>query len=121
MAYTSIIPPIHPPSRSDNPFATCWTRPGALSFHFNNGEGIAQLVKKLAAQKWNGAIIGPHGSGKSTLLEALKPAIVATGRSIQAISLHDGQRRLPYTFFKTWPSNSKSIIIIIDGYEQLGW
>ena len=92
-----------PPSAiaRDNPFATCWTRPGALPFRFNNGQSAEQLVAKLAAQQWHGAIVGPHGSGKSTLLEALKPAIVAAGRSIQAISLRDGQRRLPRDFFAT--------------------
>ena len=25
------------PSRHDNPFATCWTRPGAIPFRFENG------------------------------------------------------------------------------------
>jgi energy-coupling factor transporter ATP-binding protein EcfA2 len=120
MPHASISLPFHSPSRRDNPFATCWTRPGALPFRFNYDQNIDQLVEKLAAQQWRGAIIGPHGSGKSTLLEALKPAIVATGRSVQAISLRDGQRRLPHAFFTTWPGNSNAIVII-DGYEQLGW
>jgi energy-coupling factor transporter ATP-binding protein EcfA2 len=110
----------YPPSRGLNPFATCWTRPGALPFRFNNGQSVKQLVAKLAAQKWRGAIIGPHGSGKSTLLESLKPAIVATGRSIQAISLRDGQRRLPSVYLGTNAGNSNTVIII-DGYEQLAW
>jgi energy-coupling factor transporter ATP-binding protein EcfA2 len=120
MSHASISLSFHSPSRRDNPFATCWTRPGALPFRFNYDQNIDQLVEKLAAQHWRGAIIGPHGSGKSTLLEALKPAIVATGRCIQAISLHDGQRRLPRHFFATWASESNAVIII-DGYEQLGW
>ena len=111
---------IAPPSRGLNPFATCWTRPGALPFRFNNDQGVEHLLAKLAAQKWHGAIIGPHGSGKSTLLESLKPAIIAAGRSIQTISLHDGQRRLPRHFLKTCESESNTVIII-DGYEQLGW
>jgi energy-coupling factor transporter ATP-binding protein EcfA2 len=109
-----------PPSRELNPFATCWTRPGALTFHFGNGQSAEQLVAKLAAQQWRGAIIGPHGSGKSTLLEALKPALAAAGRNIQAISLHDGQRRLPRYFLDAC-GNKLSSLFIIDGYEQLGW
>ena len=120
MSHASVSLSFHSPSRRDNPFATCWTRPGALPFHFSNGQTVDQLVKKLAAQQWRGAIVGPHGSGKSTLLEALTPAIVQGGRSIQATSLRDGQRSLPRNFFATWPNNSNSIIII-DGYEQLGW
>jgi energy-coupling factor transporter ATP-binding protein EcfA2 len=109
-----------PPSRRVNPFATCWTRPGALSFRFSNGQSVEQLISQLAAQQWNGAIVGPHGSGKSTLLESLKRVIAAAGRTIQAISLRDGQRRLPRDFFATWASDSNAVVII-DGYEQLGW
>ena len=120
MPQTSLAPSHHPPSRGLNPFATCWTRPGALPFRFNNRQSTDQLIAKLAAQQWRGAIIGPHGSGKSTLLEALKPAIIAAGRSIQTISLRDGQRRLPRHFFATWKSDTNAIVII-DGYEQLGW
>ncbi len=110
-----------PPSRRDNPFATCWTRPGALPFHFSNGQTAEQLAAKLVGQHWRGAIIGPHGSGKSTLLETLKPALVAAGRSIHAISLHDGQRRLPRRFFRNMRQCSLTRLVIIDGYEQLGW
>src|SRR6185312_8582419 len=111
---------VAPPSRHGNPFATCWTRPGALAFRFSNGQGAEQLAAKLATQQWRGAIVGPHGSGKSTLLEALKPAIIAAGRSIQAVYLRDGQRRLPRDFFATRSSDSNSVVII-DGYEQLSW
>src|SRR4051794_29546436 len=87
-----------PPSRRDNPFATCWTRLGTIPFRFDKSQTAEQLVDKLLTQEWRGAIIGPHGSGKSTLLEALKPALIAAGRNILAISLRDGQRRLPRDF-----------------------
>jgi energy-coupling factor transporter ATP-binding protein EcfA2 len=77
-------------------------------------------VSKLASQQWQGAIIGPHGSGKSTLVESLRPTIIAAGRSIQAISLRDGQRRLPRPIFETRATDANPLVII-DGYEQLGW
>src|SRR6185436_15899767 len=92
--YLSPLPDA-PPSRHANPFATCWTRPGAIPFKFRDGQSADNLVAKLAAQKWYGAIIGPHGCGKSTLLETLKPALVAAGRTIYSISLHDRQPWLP--------------------------
>jgi energy-coupling factor transporter ATP-binding protein EcfA2 len=120
MPQSSIAPSHQPPSRGVNPFATCWTRPGARPYRFSDGQSTDQLIAKLAARLWRGAIIGPHGSGKSTLLEALKPAIIAAGQSIQAISLHDGQRRLPRDFFAAWKSDANAVFII-DGYEQLGW
>jgi energy-coupling factor transporter ATP-binding protein EcfA2 len=123
-----------PPSRLVNPFATCWTRPGALPYCFSAGQSAEQLVAKLAAQHWRGAIVGPHGSGKSTLLESLKPVLVAAGQRIDSISLHDGQCRLPDDFRREFAAKSNrgsdantatsqeaKWLIIIDGYEQLAW
>jgi hypothetical protein len=112
-----------PPSRNSNPFATCWTRPGALSFRFPEGESPETLVARLAANGWWGEIIGPHGCGKSTLLAALLPALHDAGCSIQAITLRDGQRWLPRGYFK-WENestNDSRTLLVIDGYEQLGW
>jgi energy-coupling factor transporter ATP-binding protein EcfA2 len=105
------------PSRHDNPFATCWTRPGALAFRFVDGQSAQQLVMKLSSQNWWGEIVGPHGSGKSTLLEALKPALVAAGRRVHAITLRAGERILPRDFLN-WDGCP---VLILDGYEQLGW
>lgn len=115
----SLAPNSQPPSRHNNPFATCWTRPGAMAFRFGNGQTATDFVGRLAAQRWQGAIIGPHGCGKSTLLETLKPALLAADRHIHATVLHDGQRRLPPNTFKNWQSSKT--IVIVDGYEQLGW
>jgi hypothetical protein len=91
--------PVHAiPSRYDNPFATCWTKPGAIPFRFFAGQSISQIWERLATANWRGAIIGPHGSGKSTLLETLKPALIAAGHSHFAIKLRDRQRSLPKDF-----------------------
>lgn len=112
------------PSRYDNPFATCWTKPGAIPFRFAAGQTVNHILERLAASDWRGAIVGPHGSGKSTLLETLIPALTAAGRPIVAITLRDGQRRLPSDFtqdllsFRTAASPSPPIIVV-DGYEQL--
>jgi hypothetical protein len=116
-----------PPSRNDNPFATCWTKPGALPFRFRDGESHVGLVERFAALGWHGEIIGPHGSGKSTLLESLKPALVTAGCEIHAVSLREAQRRMPpglasalSPMFDALASPQRRILII-DGYEQLGW
>jgi len=80
------------PSRYNNPFATCWTRPGVLAFRFPAGQSAEKLITQLAAQGWCGAIIGPHGSGKTTLLATLRPLLSVVGRGVH----------------------------VVDGYEQLG-
>ena len=123
------------PSRQDNPFATCWTRPGAIPFRFVDGNSVDQLVAKLGAQNWWGEIIGPHGSGKSTLLQTLKPQLAEAGQSVHQITLRDGQRRLPYSQrpqpwtnalsetaeeYTAFSQERKALLLIIDGYEQLG-
>jgi hypothetical protein len=107
------------PSRHDNPFATCWTRPGALPFHFPRGVDVNQLIARLANQHWRGAIVGPHGSGKSTLLETLKPALTAAGRTVVQITLRDGQRYLPRDVFAASALVASNCLLIVDGYEQL--
>jgi hypothetical protein len=107
------------PSRNDNPFATCWTRPGALEYQFADGQSAEQLVAKLAEQGWWGAIVGPHGGGKSTLLETLKPALHAAGMNVHAITLQNAQRTLPQKFLSS--IREPESVVITDGYEQLNW
>jgi stage III sporulation protein SpoIIIAA len=79
------------PSRHSNPFATCWTRPGALPFRFDEGASAAAFVAKLAAHNWLGQIVGPHGSGKTTLLATLAPLLQAAGRRVEVV---DGYEEL---------------------------
>lgn len=112
--------PISPPSRLSNPFATCWTKPGALTFRFPAGAGAEQLVNRLAAQGWRGEIFGPHGSGKSTLLETLRPILAAAGCQGTTIMLRDGQRWLPRGLLRRALALPRPLVIV-DGYEQLNW
>ena len=105
-----------PPAAGSNPFATRFTRPGAIEFLFPEGVSLAGLVGKLRDHRWWGQIIGPHGSGKSTLLGALEPAIARSDRTIERRSLAGGQRQLD-----PLPQLDGSTVLIIDGFEQLSW
>lgn len=99
-----------------NPFATRYTRPGALDFILPPGESVAALVGKLRQQGWWGQIIGPHGSGKSTLLASLTPALEAAGRRVLRETVHSGQRSVAL------PGDlAQDAMLMIDGYEQLSW
>src|SRR5687767_3485333 len=96
-----------------NPFATRFTRPGALEFLFAGDESIGGLVSKLSANCWRGQIIGPHGSGKSTLLAALLPALETAGRRVIQLDAR-GPFALPAAL-------DSATIVVVDGYEQLSW
>lgn len=102
---------------ASNPFSTRFIRPGAIRFLFADRESATSLVKRLHEQRWWGQIVGPHGSGKSTLLETLKPELVAAGRQIAAVTLHQGEHRLPLA----GKSLTATTQLVIDGYEQLSW
>jgi hypothetical protein len=103
---------------SSNPFATRFTRPGALPYCFPSGESAAAIVAQLQAHRWRGEVVGPHGSGKTSLLLTLIGPIEATGRRVEWFALHDGQRALPAEFFRL-PRDRLPRLIVIDGYEQL--
>jgi hypothetical protein len=111
---------LEPPSRHANPFATCWTRPGAIAFQFADGASIKSLVARLQAAGGRGEIVGPHGSGKSTLLETLKLQLAAAGWKVAAITLRDGQRRLSQHWLHSALATARPLLLI-DGYEQLSW
>ncbi len=103
-----------------NPFSTRFTRPGAIDYQFAVDGDRTQLVDKLAANRWMGQIVGPHGSGKSTLLAALLPRLEQRGKRILSITLHSGERRLDWIALnrRRW---DRQTLVIVDGYEQLGW
>ena len=103
---------------NSNPFATRFTRPGAIPYLFADGESAPALIERLRTHDWCGQIIGPHGSGKSTLLAALVPALEAAGKTVVSLALHQGQRHLP-PFDRALLSEHAQLII--DGYEQLSW
>ena len=115
-------PAVNNPDQStlaSNPFSTRRIRPGALPFLFPNGMTAAQLVERLRGSAWWGQIVGPHGSGKSALLATLRPAIERSGRSVYAIELHDGQRRIAVNLEEAVDTDSPAVLAV-DGYEQLG-
>jgi hypothetical protein len=116
---------------SSNPFATRFTRPGAIEFLFTGKDSLATLVERLREQAWWGEIVGPHGSGKSTLLAALIPELTAAGRMVvagrirsaaSAGTAHGPSDQLdPAELFQqssTWTGKTQ---LVLDSYEQLSW
>jgi energy-coupling factor transporter ATP-binding protein EcfA2 len=118
-------PAAHDRKRATNPFATRWVRPGAISYHFTDGDSVAAIVERLRSNAWRGAIVGRHGSGKSTLLASLIRQIESAGHRVRAVSLHDRRRALPAQLANAIRlrdgSTRNTTLLIVDGYEQLGW
>jgi hypothetical protein len=113
---------VHPvvtriPSRDANPFATCWTKPGAIAYRCPGGESLATIAERLEQNGWWGQILGPHGSGKSTLLASLREQI-AGRRNVRNLQVRD--YRLQRFRNWSWSDLAHGDVLMIDGYDQLG-
>ena len=103
-----------------NPFSTRHVRPGAIEYLFPPGSTAESLLARLEGNSWRGQIVGPHGSGKSALVATLIRAVEESGRRVHLVELHDGQRRMPHDFWRS-DSITPNTLVVVDGYEQLGF
>ncbi len=103
--------PAKPPSRDSNPFATCWTRPGALPYLTGSTATPSEVVRKLERSGWRGQVVGAHGSGKSTLMHALADALENDGTTV--VRLDAGSCLGPLA------DPSPLAVLIIEGFERL--
>jgi hypothetical protein len=102
-----------------NPFATSFTRPGAIAYRFDSeaANSLETLVVRLGQLNWRAQIVGPHGSGKSTLVESLKPILTAHGRDLRFLRCTASGRQLTGDWRPV--SWSPLTLVLVDGYEQL--
>ncbi|HYH63936.1 MAG TPA: hypothetical protein VD866_04490 [Urbifossiella sp.] len=97
-----------------NPFSARFVEPGAIPYRLPGG--VAELVARFEAAGGWGEIVGPHGSGKSTLLASLLPHLTAW--TVRRVRLGTAERALPADL---WPLPGPRPLLVIDGFEQLGW
>ena len=101
-----------PPSRGSNPFATCWTKPGALGYGWQGacaeGASIGGLIERWSNAGWRGQIVGPHGSGKTTLLHALHRAFSRSDTEVVWLDLTGEAVRL-----------RSDASYLVEGFERL--
>lgn len=107
-------------SQPSNPFATRWTRPGQLSFVFDDQLTTDALIQRLQQQGYRGQIVGPHGSGKSTLFLELSHSLSARQVEVEAIRV----ARRPWqasaaAIRATAVGNGGRRVVLVDGFEQL--
>jgi len=106
------------PSRHSNPFATCWTRPGAVEYVALDAATPELLSQRLAASDWWGEIVGPHGAGKTTLLATLEPHVKALGRQWVQVGVHPRGKRDAWRTLRAVRLGRRAVLVV-DGFEQL--
>ncbi len=99
-----------------NPFSARYVEPGAIPYRLPSGAALAQLADRFRAAGGWGELVGPHGSGKSTLLASLLPLLHEY--TIHRVRLGTSERSLPPDL---WPGPGPRPLLVIDGFEQLGW
>jgi len=91
----------------ENPFATRFT--DSLPFVFEDGETWDSIFRRFQLLRFKASVIGRKGSGKTTFL--LQFAQYLTGKGF----------RVRYVRVPSIPSPTAGEILIVDGFEQLGF
>src|SRR5690554_70107 len=100
-----------------NPFATRYTRPGAIAYVCPDEWTLESLVDRLKRQGWRGEILGAHGTGKSTLLASLIPLLRQADRDVVTIHVPPHPRSPIRWNARSWNART---LVVVDGYEELG-
>ncbi len=100
-----------------NPFATRYTRPGAVPYLFSDASSIALLVDQLATLLWHGNRRPPRL--RQNYLAGATAARVYAARTPSA-AVHATRRaaQLPPGVGTIWQPET---LVVVDGYEQLSW
>jgi hypothetical protein len=115
----SLPPNFASDGRPGNPFATRYTRPGAIPPLDRRGcpIDIAALIARLDGLE-AAALEAPHGHGKSTLLLALAAALGAMGRPVTMVRVRGW--RDAWAACHAVVAAPRRTAVFIDGWEQLG-
>lgn len=108
-----------PPSRDDNPFATCWTRPGALPYVSTEATTVEATLAAWRHADHQGQIVGPHGVGKSTLLAAVRETLASDGWQVRGVVFRAEEHAAPPRDLFASGNAKNRVVWLIDGLEQL--
>lgn len=104
-----------------NPFATRFTSPGEIRFMLGVGESIDTIAEVFRRNRFVSQIVGAHGCGKTALTHALEPRLRDDFHLIRRITIRDTMHVLANDFERPGKSDSKTLLLIIDGFERLPW
>ena len=102
----------------DNPFAT----DRVLRIRYRpQGWTWAQLLARLEALNYSGAIVGAEGRGKTTLLQDLGGRLAQQGFGVKHVRLTQERPAFPRGFYRDFFQDvSRRDVLMFDGAEQLG-
>lgn len=102
-----------------NPFATRYTRPGAIPPLDAGGRplDVESLARDLLAAG-AAALQGAHGHGKTTLLVALADTLAAAGRRVRVLRIR-GVREA-WAAVVALAAEPSETALFVDGWERLG-
>jgi hypothetical protein len=103
----------------DNPFAA----QRVLAYRYQpQGWAWDELMARLGAMQYRGAIVGPEGSGKTTLLEDLQQRLADAGLPAVSLQLRDEKRRLDaHDWRRLAGARAAGAVVMLDGAEQLSF
>jgi energy-coupling factor transporter ATP-binding protein EcfA2 len=104
-----------------NPFSTCFTEPGKLSYIFAEPEDQNRLLIEFERNGFKGQIVGPHGCGKTTLTMTLADHLPPQFSSIQRITLRKDGGIVTESRRSDYKHLNKSTFFVIDGIENMPW
>lgn len=101
----------------DNPFNA--QRIDALPY-LEHAIALDDVMHRLAAHHYRGAIVGPHGCGKSAMLAALGPQLQANALRPLPLFMNSEERgRLPRRWRTAIRSATADDAVLLDGYDLL--
>ena len=80
-----------------------------------------ELIGRLQALRWRGAIVGPEGSGKTTLLEELARRLDCRGIGARMVRIDNEGRRRPLGLLRgAVADTAPDEVMLLDGADGLG-
>lgn len=114
---------------SDNPFSTCFTRPGKIPYLLPDSEdqGDAKTnLRSLIARftdRCVGQIVGPHGCGKTTLCHMLANELSDRFPTVDYVTIRSGRDVETTRYRNSFEADSEvaagAKLTIVDGAERV--
>ena len=104
-----------------NPYSTCFTAPGKMSFIFPEPGQPEQIFTQFKLNGFQGQIVGPHGCGKTTLTITLETYLDSRFDGIRRITIRKDGAISGNIRRKNGRNFDGATLYVIDGIENMPW